>query len=218
MEFLDLARPQYMPAPFGRDFAAERAALSRLLAAALLKVCLALMLCQTALLAAAPGNGEKASPLERSVKAAFLYKFLNYVEWPAAAAAAGSPNAPMVIGVVGADDIAAELTKVVQDRNVNGRPVTVKRLQDGDTAAGLQLLFIGGTDPARLDRWLKQGQMRGILTVTESDDEARTGVINFVQVDGRIRFDISLEAAEKNNVKLSSRMLSVARVVQKGAP
>jgi hypothetical protein len=185
-------------------------ALLRILA---VKVCVAMLLCQIAFHASAAAAGDKAVPLERGVKAAFLYKFLNYIEWPQSIPA----TSPLTIGVVAADDIAAELAKAVQDRSVNNRPVVVKRLQEGDSLAGVHLLFIGGTDGARLDRWLKLAQPRGVVTVTESDDETRVGVINFVPVDGRIRFDISLDAAEKYNVKLSSRMLQVARVVQKGS-
>jgi hypothetical protein len=177
---------------------------------------LAVVLLQFACITPTLSADEKSIPLERSVKAAFLYKFLSYVEWPESAT--GPTGSPLTIGVVGADDIAAELSKAIQDRSVNNRPLAVKRLNDGDSLAGIQVLFIGGSDSARLERWLKPAQARSVLTVTEAEDSAKSGVINFVPVDGRIRFDVSLEAAERTNLKLSSRMLSVARVVQKGTP
>lgn len=159
---------------------------------------------------------DAGSALERSVKAAFLYKFLGYVEWPPGSFA--ESGSPITIGVIGADDIAAELTQIAAGRTVNSRALAVRRLADGDPLAGLHLVFIGQTDGARLGRLLKSAQQRSLLTVTESDDALGQGsVINFKLTGGRIRFDVSLEAAEKANLKLSSRLLSVAHYVQKGS-
>ncbi len=172
--------------------------------------------------AAAPGAGAQATEaanaagaaLERRVKAAFLYKFLGYAEFPAASF--DSPAAPLVIGVVGADDIAAELTRIVAGRNVNGRPITVRALREQDLAQPAHLLFVAGVDEARSARLLRATP--ALLTVTECDDGlVAGGVINFTIVDERVRFDVSLDAAEKKNVKLSSRLLVVANRVQKGA-
>ncbi len=78
---------------------------------------------------------------ERGVKAAFLYKFVAYVDWPATAFS--QADAPIVIGVVGADDIAAELQQSTTSRTVNNRPIVVRRMRDGDSLAGLHMLFIG---------------------------------------------------------------------------
>jgi hypothetical protein len=166
------------------------------------------------LILCAPVFANDALPLERSVKAAFLYKFLGYVEWPAGQSGAG----PLVIGVAGADDIAGALAQSVQDKLVNGRQVMVRRVADADALAGVHLLFIGAAEAGRLERWLRPAHARSILTVTESEEAARGGIINFVPMDGRIRFDVSLEAAERSNLKLSSRMLSVARLVHRGPP
>lgn len=169
--------------------------------------------------AAAAGAGAQAAEaagaaLERRVKAAFLYKFLGYAEFPEASF--DSPAAPLVIGVVGADDIAAELTRIVAGRNVNGRPITVRALREQDLAQPAHLLFVAGVDDVRSARLLRASP--ALLTVTECDDGlVAGGVINFTIVDERVRFDVSLDAAEKKNVKLSSRLLVVANRVQKGA-
>lgn len=150
------------------------------------------------------------------VKAAFLYKFLGYVEWPPTSA--GQSNSPITIGVIGADDVAAELSEIARGRTVNDRSLAVRQLREGDPLTGIQVLFIGRTDGVRLDQLLKMAQQRAILSVTETDGALAQGsVINFMPVDSRIRFEVSLEAAEKSNLKLSSRMLSVAHRVQKGA-
>lgn len=155
--------------------------------------------------------------LERSVKAAFLYKFLMFTEFPASAFA--DPAAPLVIGMAGADDMARELIRLAAGRTVNRRPVVVRTLRDNDTANGLHLLFVGGSDAARLARIARPVQGAPLLIVTEAENGLQHGsVINFRIVAERVRFDVSLDAADKNNIKLSSRLLTVANHVHKGAP
>jgi hypothetical protein len=173
-----------------------------------------------AMLATGPAraqSAQQASAPERRVKAAFLYKFLGYTEFPPSAFADAA--APVVIGVAGADELAAELSRVVAGRTVQGRTMAVKLLRESDSAAGVHLLFVGGNDSARMRSLLKAAQPAPMLVVSEAEDGLQQGsVINFRVVDERVRFDVSLDAAEKNSVKLSSRLLSVANHVQKGAP
>jgi hypothetical protein len=152
--------------------------------------------------------------LERSVKAAFLYKFLGYAEFPSASFA--DAEAPLVIGVAGSDELAAELTRMVVGRNVNGRTIVVRTIKDQSTIGELHLLFIAG-DENRAAAMLKAHSQHALLTVTETERGLQLGsVINFKIVDDHVRFDVSLDAAGKNNVKLSSRLLTVAHLVQKG--
>ncbi|WP_073215885.1 YfiR family protein [Massilia sp. CF038] len=166
----------------------------------------------------APGPANASSPsLERKVKAAFLYKFLGYAEFPANAFSDAS--APLVIGVVGADELAAELTRIVSGRSVQSRPIVVKVFAEGEAPAGVHLLFIGGSDSAHVKAVLKAAQPAPMLLVSEAENGLQLGsVINFKIVDERVRFDVSLEAADKNSVKLSSRLLTVANQVHKGSP
>jgi hypothetical protein len=153
--------------------------------------------------------------LERSVKAAFLYKFLAYTEYPASAFS--DPNAPVVIGVAGSDEMAAELARVVNGRTVFGRAVAVRNLREGDSLNGVHLLFIGAGDPPRAARLARAAQQLPILVVTETDNgPVPGGIINFRVVDDRVRFDVWLDPAERNQVKLSSRLLTVAHQVHKG--
>jgi hypothetical protein len=163
---------------------------------------------------AQPNN---AAMLERSVKAAFLYKFLGYAEFaPSAFADAATP---LTIGVAGADELAAELGRIVAGRSVQGRSVVVKTLRENEAPNGVHLLFVGGEDSARLRSILKAGVPQRMLIVTESENGLQNGsVINFKIVEQRVRFDVSLEAADRNSVKLSSRLLTVANHVHKGAP
>jgi hypothetical protein len=155
--------------------------------------------------------------IEQHVKAASLYKFLSYVEWPATAFT--KPDSPYVIGVIGAEVIEDDLLKIIVNRNVNNRPLTIKKLNVNDPLTGIHVLFIGQVGEAAQAQLLKQAQQRSILTVTETRDALAQGsMINFVISDNRVRFEVALDAVEKADLKLSSRMLSVARSVSRGAP
>lgn len=171
------------------------------------------------LAAAAPpalAQGSAAVALERRVKAAFLYKFLGYTEFPPRAFAdAGSP---ITIGVIGSDAMLAELSNIVAGRTIQNRPVVIREFRDGEIAAAVHLLFVAGDDPVRVGRVLRAAP-NAMLLVTECDGGLQQGsIINFRIVDERVRFDVSLEAADRNHVRLSSRLLTVANRVQKGTP
>jgi hypothetical protein len=180
------------------------------------------LLCATALCGglglAPPARAENAAAsavLERRVKAAFLYKFLGYTDFPASAFADAA--APLTIGVIGADDLAIELARVVAGRTVNNRAIEVRELREADAAARVHLLFVGGFDQQRVARIVRQAT-GAMLIVTECESGLQVGsVINFRIVDERVRFDVALDAAERNGIKLSSRLLTVANRVQKGA-
>jgi hypothetical protein len=185
----------------------------------------ALLACVLAALAWLPATcaaqgaqaGAASVALERSVKAAFLYKFLGYTEFPPGSFT--DATTPLAIGVIGADDLASELNRIVAGRTVMARPVVVKTFREGDVPAGVHLLFIGGSDPSRVRNALRAVKDVPVLSVTEADNGLLYGsVINFKIVEERVRFDVSLDAADKNSVKLSSRLLTVANHVQKGTP
>ncbi len=150
--------------------------------------------------------------LEYRLKAAFLYKFAGYVQWPDASFP--RPDAPLTIGILGADAIASELATMIAGRTVNNRAVAVRRLKPGEALTGINILLIGKSESGRLPQLLPQLQSHAILTVTELEGALSQGsVINFILADRRVRFEISLEAAEKHNLKLSSRLLAVAQQV-----
>jgi hypothetical protein len=156
-------------------------------------------------------SAQRVDAQEASVKAAFLYKFAGYIEWPAEAFAA--PDAPFVIGVMGADDIAAELARIVPGRNVGGHPVVVKKLRESDPVRGIHLLFVWRVEPGRLQQVLRASQREGAFAVTENAKGLELGAaINFV-TEERVGFEVSLESAEKTGHRISSRMLTVARRV-----
>jgi YfiR/HmsC-like len=150
---------------------------------------------------------------EYKVKAAFLYKFASYIEWPSQVFE--RPESPIVIGVAGADAMSDELAQVVTGRSIGGRPVEVRKLGRGAPLNGLQILFVGRSDRSSSDV-LASAKGRPVLTVTESEDAFARGMINFVIVDDRVRFDVALREAEISNLKVSARLLRVARRVLPG--
>jgi hypothetical protein len=183
-----------------------------------LRLTLALAACALLVLAAPwRAQAQRAEATEASVKAAFLYKFAGYVEWPPDALAA--PDAPFAIGVIADDAVAGELAQIVPGRSVAGHPVALKRLGEGDSPKGLQLLFVGGANPGRYAALIAAAQKGGALVVTESERGLAAGAtINFVSANEHVGFEVSLESAQRSGLHISSRMLAVARrVVQKGA-
>ncbi|HKO66252.1 MAG TPA: YfiR family protein [Burkholderiaceae bacterium] len=159
----------------------------------------------------AQASGE-AQTNERSVMAAYIYRLITYVEWPVSAFP--SPEAPIVIGVVNADDIAAELEQVVQGRTAQGRRLQVRRVAPGEASIGVNVLFIGEGVP-RVLQAAKTLAERSVLTITGVERGMDYGsVINFVNIDGRVRFEVNVVAAEKSGLRLSSRLLTVATRVK----
>jgi hypothetical protein len=160
------------------------------------------------------GAAEESSlAIQQRIKAAFLYKFAAYVEWPASVFSL--PESPIVIGVAGSDAIARELEQAVLGRKVAGRVVNVHRIARGDAAGECcQILFIGAGERGRTAEMLTQAEGRPVLTVTEvAAQHPKGSIINFLAMEDRIRFDISREAAERNGLQLSSQLLGVARQV-----
>lgn len=166
-------------------------------------VALALLLGPTASWAQAQSASEAA------VKAAFLYKFAGYVEWPTEP----PPGEPFVFGVVAAEEVAAELERLAPGRALHGHKVVVRRMKEGQSFAGVHVLFVGRSEPVA-GAIVRAAREQGVLTVTESDRGLEMGsAINFVPVEDRVGFEVSLDAAEKGGHKISSRMLAVARKV-----
>ncbi len=159
--------------------------------------------------------GEDSPPLaEQRIKAAFLYKFLSYVEWPPGAIA--DDATPIVVGVIGADAIADELRGIVAGRTLGQHPIEVRTLDAAQPLpATLRVLFVGRDDAGLLARLAPQAQRQAILLVTDfADGLDRGSVINLVVRDNHVRFEVSLDAAQRNGLKVSSRMLAVALAVR----
>lgn len=168
-----------------------------------------LLLLAGAGLAGAQTARDRAS--DTLIKAAFLHKFASFVEWPEGSFA--STTSPLRIGVLGDDDVFRDLADTSRDRDRDGRPVQALRLAPGDALNGYHILYMKGSN-ARLAEWLARVP-EAVLTVTDSDGALpRGGVISFFLEDGRVRLGASVEAATRQRLRLSPRLLSAARIVQ----
>lgn len=142
-----------------------------------------------------------------SVKAAFLYHFGTYVDWPQGV----DSDVPFTIGVMGAKGVAAELRRVLRGRTIQNRPLRVRELSASDDLSNLQMIYVGPSVTAGLPQLVKAAQQHRTLVVSDTEKGLEKGaMINFVELDRRIKFEISVPAAEQAGLKLSSRLLSVA--------
>lgn len=166
-----------------------------------------LLLC-AGLLPAYPAEVYEAEP----VKAAFLYRFTGYVDWPAP-----PPGGRFVLAVLDADAVADELEHLLADHTVKGLPAKVLRVHAPQEAAAAQMLYVG-PDWSGDPHGLAALAARPVLVVTDRDGGLDLGgSINFLLVDRRLRFEVSLVAAEKAGLKIAPPLLAVATNVR-GAP
>ncbi|MDR7296766.1 hypothetical protein J2X16_002113 [Pelomonas aquatica] len=150
--------------------------------------------------------------VEYQVKAAFVCKFGNYIDWPPQAL--GAAGDPFRIGVLASATVADEFRRTAAAASVAGRQIEVRKLARGDAPDGLQLLFVSRAMSAHAAELLAALQGRPVLTVTELDPGGATGMINFVVVEDKVRFDILLPTLAQSGLKISVRLLSVARRVE----
>ena len=149
---------------------------------------------------------------EYQLKAAFLYNFTKFIEWPRERFA--TEGSPIIIGVLGMNPFGEELSIIVKDRTVNGRPILVTFLPTAAEVGAVHLLFV----PAGEETLLPAAAWShvAIVTVGESPDlAARGGMIIFTQVGDKLRFEINLAAAERNGLKISAQLLKLATVVRR---
>lgn len=151
-------------------------------------------------------------PTEFAVKGAYLAKFGDYVEWPAAARP--GPGAPFVIGILGEDPFGPQLDQFIHQRTIQGHPVHLRRIREVDQIHQVQVLYVGGLESWRWEALREELRGRSILTVGEPGGRAGA-VITFVVVQGKVRFEIDRAAAERAELKLSSKLLALA--VKRGA-
>ena len=148
--------------------------------------------------------------LEYQVKAAFLFNFTKFVQWPAAAYP--SANAPFTICILGDDPFGRALDDIVQGESVNGHKIDVERIRaDAQTNCQVEYVARNSSIPP-----IASAAGSGVLTVGEGDEFVRQGgIVGFILDDRRVRFEINLKAAMNAGLKLSSKLLAVARSVEK---
>jgi hypothetical protein len=147
-----------------------------------------------------------AGPSEVDVKAAFLFNFTKFVDWPEAAGA----KDPITICVLGENPFGSVLGDAVRGKTVNGREVVVQE-RSTSGAATCNIVFIASSEQARLDEVLGRLATRPVLTVSDAEAAAKRGaIIGLTTEKNRVRFEVNLNAAKTAGLKLSSHLLKVA--------
>lgn len=168
----------------------------------------------------APGvlaqDRDSSDSSEYLIKAGFIFNFAKFVEWPQTTFS--QPDSPIVIGILGTDPFGAIIDQIVQDKKIGGRGFVVKRLKWGADLKDLKeckILFVGASEKAHIDELVQIVRWLPILTVGETPGFAeRGGVIRFVLEDNRVRFEVNVEAARQAGLTISSRLLTLARIIQ----
>ncbi len=152
---------------------------------------------------------------EYQLKAAFLYNFAKFVEWPAEAFR--SDKDPLRICVLGASPFGSSLSDVLRGKMVLGHPIALTDITDPAQAADCQIVFISASERKRVRLILKTLPRTGILTVSESEGFAQHGgMVNFTREGGHLGFEINAGVASDARLRISSRVLQLARVVKSG--
>jgi len=150
--------------------------------------------------------------LEYQVKAAFLLNFTKFIDWPAAAFA--QPDSPISICILGGDPFGSALDQITAGEVVNGRNIAAERIKQAPAPRSCQVLFVAKSEKGSAK--LVSGLGPGVLTVGEGESFLREGgMIAFVLDNRRVRFEINQTAAGNAGLKLSSKLLNVAKAVEK---
>ena len=167
------------------------------------------VLCCLALTAGMASESPPATFKEYQVKAAFLFNFTKFVEWPARKFADGT--SPIVIGILGANPFGPELEKAVRGRHINGREVVVQQFESAEAARSAHLLFVSaGSDPSIVNA-LRVLDGSSVLTVGESDAFTRHGgIITLVLEGDKLGFTINIDSAGRAGLKISAQLQKLA--------
>lgn len=163
--------------------------------------------------ALAQSPAETGPDREYLIKAAFLYNFGRYIQWPAESQ--GSKE-PFVIGILGPDPFGTVLEQIGSTKNIEGRPIAVRRYASLAEYQPCQILFVAAaaSDADKLGV-IQQSQGKPVLVVGEETGFAQRGaMINFFAEDNKIHFEINVEAARRGHLRISSKLLSLGRLVE----
>jgi len=151
---------------------------------------------------------------EYQVKAAFLYNFAKFVEWPAQSFK--GPDDPLTICIVGQNPFGRMLEDTINGKTLERRSFVVRDVPDIQQVGGCHILFVSSSERKNLQSILESIKTPGLLTVGETEGfAANGGVINFKLESGKVRFEINLEAAAKAGLQIRSNLLSLAQIVKK---
>lgn len=160
-------------------------------------------------------SAQVARPSEAELKAAFVYNFIKFTEWPAEEMA--NKNEPFVIGVLGKDPFGAALDKTIEGESFHQKPIVVRRFSRMEESVGnSQVIFIGASEESNLPAILKLIDGQAILTVSEIENFAqRGGVIKLAKESNKLVFEINVDTAKRAGLAMSAQLLRLARIVKR---
>ena len=162
-----------------------------------------------------PVQAQSPTVSEYQVKAAYLYNFSKFVEWPQESFT--DLDAPFVFGIVGRDPFGIAFQELLRD--VHGRKAVIEHLNWDQQLSQCHVLFISRSERKHMGAILEKVAGRSVLTVSEIDDFSSSGgIIGFVFDDDRVRFEINLDQAAKSQLKVSSKLSSMAWALKSGRP
>jgi hypothetical protein len=174
----------------------------------------ACLMCMTLVLAISSRaqNSDSADSSEYLIKAGFTYNFAKLMEWPSNAFS--QADSPIVIGILGTDPFGGTLDEVLKGKKVNGRDFQVRHLKWGNDLKDCNILFVSSSEIAHLDEIFHVVKGLPILTIGETPGFAQHGgIINFILEDNKVHFEVNVEAAKQADINISSRLLSLARII-----
>ena len=139
----------------------------------------------------------------------FIYNFSKYVKWPDA-----QNSGKFVIGVLGNSSIQNDLKAMAATKKVNGMSIEVKRFSSAAEAGNCHILYVSATESAKFDQVMSTTKSKPVLVVTDNPGLAEKGAaINFVEVEGKIKFELNQKTAESNGLKVAGALASLAILV-----
>lgn len=167
-------------------------------------------------LGAAVGSGSRCAhadppPDVNQAKANMLWNIAKFVEWPALPE---DRSQPLVFTILGEDDLAAAIAGLLSSRTVNGRPVFVRFARRPQDARGSQILYLAASESSQMGTVLAAVDTSAVLTVSDAPGFAEHGgMVGFATDGARVRFEVNRNVAERNGLKLSAKLLSLAHLV-----
>ena len=154
------------------------------------------------------GGAREAPAREYQIKAAFLYNFVKYVDWP------GAGRSTITIGVLGKNPFGSAL-ETLNGKVANGKTLAIRHLAGLQDARGVDVLFVSASESDHVRQIIDAVLQQPVLTVGEVGGFAQSGgIINFTSEGNRVRFEINPDAAERAGLKISSQLLRLAKVVR----
>lgn len=160
--------------------------------------------------------GAQAPADEAQIKAAFVFNFLKFVDWPVDSF--HGQQDPFIIAIVGEGDTADATERFLTAKQIGTRPIVVRRIKWDQSLAGVHAVFVADHDAKRLRHVFEAAAAGSVLSIGEGEDfAAHGGVIGLLIDDRKVRFDIDTDAAQAAGLKVSSKLLALTRIVHSAA-